>query len=302
MSRDRQLIHTAKEFTMRRTRTYPPAASRVAHVGNPFQPRGSDEAARAAEPEVHVFGKGVICDTDSRGHATPGDRPPTELVVDASEGFVPLWARNITLRWRFQERSLSFFANPEAGAAAIEDLLGEALLAWGDAAPVKFARREDLWDFEIVVREADRCNINGCVLASAFFPDAGRHELVIYPRMFTQPRKEQVDTLIHEIGHVFGLRHFFANVSETAWPSQIFGTHRAFTIMNYGNQSELTSDDRNDLKRLYQAAWSGTLTNVNGTPIRLLKPFHIDGVAPDAIVAAVEAPAPAPMVRYAGQS
>jgi hypothetical protein len=111
-------------------------------------------------------------------------------------------------------------------------------------------------------------------LASAFFPDPGQHELVIYPKMFTQSRKEQVDTLIHEIGHIFGLRHFFANVSETAWPSEVFGTHRPFTIMNYGSQSELTDDDRADLKRLYQTAWSGELTEIAGTPIRSVKPFN----------------------------
>ena len=74
------------------------------------------------------------------------------------------------------------------------------------------------------------------MLASAFFPDAGRHPLTIYPRMFTQSRKEQVDTLIHEIGHTFGLRHFFAQVSESAWPSVVFGTHQAFSIMNYGSR------------------------------------------------------------------
>ena len=45
--------------------------------------------------------------------------------------------------------------------------------------------------------------------------------------MFAQNRKEQVDTFIHEIGHVFGLRHFFANISETAWPSEIFGDAQA---------------------------------------------------------------------------
>lgn len=157
----------------------------------------------------------------------------------------------------------------------LKELLGEALLAWGDAAPINFAQRNDGWDFEIVIREADRCTINGCVLASAFFPDPGRHELVIYPRMFTQSRKEQVDTLIHEIGHTFGLRHFFANVSETTWPSEVFGTHRPFTIMNYGNQSELTNDDKKDLTQLYRMAWSGELTGINGTPIRLVQPFHV---------------------------
>jgi hypothetical protein len=247
--------------------------------------RGAEaDAAYDEQSEVHVFGNRVICDTDSRGHATPRNRSLTEIVLDASEGFIPLWAQEMTLRWRFQERSLDVFVDPEAARLGIEELMGEALLAWDDASPVKFAKRDDAWDFEIVVREQDRCNINGCVLASAFFPDAGRHELVIYPRMFSQTRAEQVETLIHEIGHAFGLRHFFANVSETAWPSVVFGTHRPFTIMNYGSQSVLTEDDKSDLKRLYESAWSGQLRKINGTPIKLVKPFHTIGApTPNAI-------------------
>ncbi len=251
----------------------------------PFQPRNPEEAAREMESAVHVFGDGVICDTDTRGYAEPGNRTPTEIVVDASEGFIPLWARGVTLRWRFQEHSMSFFENPEAAKAGIRDLLAKALLAWGDAAPVKIAQRDDAWDFEIVVREADRCTLNGCVLASAFFPDPGRHELRIYPRMFTQSPKEQVDTLIHEIGHTFGLRHFFATVSETAWPAEVFGTHRPFSIMNYGSQSELTDEDKADLKRLYQTAWSGELSEINRTPIQFMKPFHTTAVPTDNLVA-----------------
>jgi hypothetical protein len=82
-----------------------------------------------------------------------------------------------------------------------------------------------------------------------------------------------VDTLIHEIGHIFGLRHFFANVSETAWPSEVFGSHQAFSIMNYGAMSELTKVDRADLKTLYELAWQGQLTHINGTQVRLMRPF-----------------------------
>jgi Metallo-peptidase family M12B Reprolysin-like len=251
----------------------------------PFQPRNPEEAARELESQVHVFGDGIICDIDTRGYPEPGNRSPLDLVVDAPGGFIPLWARDVMLRWRFQEHSMSFFEEPEAAKAGIKELLGEALLKWGDAAPVKFAQRDDAWDFEIVVRQADRCDINGCVLASAFFPDAGRHELRIYPRMFTQSRKEQIDTLIHEIGHTFGLRHFFATVSETAWPAVVFGTHKPFSIMNYGSQSELTDEDRADLERLYQTAWSGELTEINGTQIRLMSPFHTTGVPSDNLVA-----------------
>jgi hypothetical protein len=244
---------------------------------DPFRRRDPEEAARDVEPQLHVYGPGAVCDTDTRGYATPGGRDPLELVVDATEGFVPLWALDTTLRWRFQERSLSFFEDQEAAKTAITGLLGEALLAWGEAAPVKFAQRDDVWDFEIVVRADDRCSINGCVLASAFFPDAGQHELKIYPRMFEQSRQEQVETLIHEIGHVFGLRHFFAAVSETSFPSEVFGTHQPFTIMNYGSKSVLTDDDKSDLTRLYQTAWSGELTQINGTPIRSVRPFSTIG-------------------------
>jgi hypothetical protein len=142
-----------------------------------------------------------------------------------------------------------------------------------------------------VMRSGDQCSAFGCVLAGAFFPDGGRHELELYPKMFTQVRKEQVDTFIHEIGHVFGLRHFFASVSETAWPSEIFGRHNKFSIMNYGQLSELTDADKDDLTLLYQSAWGGELTHINGTPIRLVKPYSAFAPVPDSAVAAALVPA-----------
>jgi hypothetical protein len=244
---------------------------------------------------VHVFGDGIVCDTEPRGYATPQGKSPLEIVVDASEGFIPLWARDTTLRWRFRESSMQVFKKPLSAKTTIRKLLGEALLAWGDAAPVKFTEKSDAWDFEIVMRKADDCDINGCVLASAFFPDAGRHQLYLYPKMFTQPKQEQIETLIHEIGHVFGLRHFFANVSETAFPSQIFGAHKAFSIMNYGSKSVLTADDKADLKRLYQLAWSGQLTQINGTPIKFVMPFHSLAAQPHSMVAVAQVPPAQPL-------
>jgi hypothetical protein len=170
--------------------------------------------------------------------------------------------------------------------AEIRTLFGEALLAWDVAAPVRFTEDEDVWDFEIVRRSSDACEAGRCVLASAFFPDPGRHQLVVYPMLFRQPRAEQVETLIHEIGHIFGLRHFFAKISETAWPSEIFGTHSKFSIMNYGQLSMLTDDDRNDLQRLYELVWRGAVTHVNGTPIRTVRPFHTLAPTTKALIAA----------------
>jgi hypothetical protein len=256
-------------------------ARKSADRGGPF----ALSAKVKESEEIHVVKTGVRCDTESRGHPTPHGRSPLEIVVNAPGGFIPLWSKDTTLRWTFRDSSFERFADPAAAKAQVKDLLAKAILAWDDAAPVKFTQQDDVWDFEIVMKAADDCDPNGCVLASAFFPDAGRHQLYIYPRMFEQEPQEQVETLIHEIGHAFGLRHFFALVSETAWPAEIFGTHKKFSIMNYGPDSKLTSDDKSDLKRLYQLAWSGQLTHINGTPIRFVKPYHESGTLAESPVA-----------------
>lgn len=248
-----------------------------------FQPRNPEDADRDRDYQLHLFGNNIVCDTDTRGYPQPHNRSPLEIVVDASEGFIPLWDQNTTLRWRFQEHSMSYFENPDEAKAAIKELMGEALVMWGDAAPVRFSEQDDAWDFEVAMSPTDRCTSSGCVLARAFFPDAGRHDLMLFPAMFRQSRKEMIDTLVHEFGHTFGLRHFFATVSETAWPSEVFGVHQPFSIMNYGNQSELTEDDKRDLKRLYQLAWGGELANINRTPIRFVQPFHTSGVTRTAL-------------------
>ena len=90
--------------------------------------------------------------------------------------------------------------------------------------------------------------------------------------------QEQVGrTCAPQIGHVSGCRHFFALVSETAWPAEKFGTHNKFSIMNYGADSRLTAEDKSDLKNLYQSAWKGELTRINGTPTTFRAPLPFPG-------------------------
>lgn len=259
--------------TKKATKAKKASAKTARAAKSPFARRDPVAAATAKAELTHVYGNHVVCSTDARGHAMPRGLSPVKIVLDASEGFIPLWDEDVTLRWRFQESSLTAFEHPEEAKAVTRELLGRALLAWGDATPIKFLERRENWDFEIVFRESDDCDSSGCVLASAFFPGGGQGEVVLYPKLFEQTDQEQLETLVHELGHVFGLRHFFANVSERAWPSEVFGVHRPFSIMNYGAKSVLTDDDRNDLKRLYKQVWSRELTEINGTVIRLMRPF-----------------------------
>lgn len=239
---------------------------------NPLSLKYKKDAAAAQEPFVHVYCNGAVCETDNKGHANPGGRSPVEIVVDATEGFIPLWDRNLTLRWRFQERSMAIFRSPEDAKDYLRELFAKGILLWEDAPPIKFSEAQENWDFELVVKPEENCSPNGCVLASAFFPDAGQHELNIYPTMFEQSMKEQVETMAHEIGHIFGLRHFFADIEERRWKSEIFGKHSPFSIMNYGPKSRMTKADRSDLKKLYEMVWRNELSEINGTPIQIVRP------------------------------
>ncbi len=240
---------------------------------NNFKKVGQDERIQRLEPFTHVYCQGAICQTETRGYANPQNRSPVELVVDSTDGFITLWEEGVTLNWRFQSQSLTQFQDIDTVKNYVRKLLGDALLAWGVAVPVRFSETREPWDFEIVLEETANCNAMGCVLASAFFPDSGQHELVLFPTLFEQDYPEQVETMAHELGHIFGLRHFFAAVDEAAFPSEIFGTHSKFTIMNYGPESRLTDTDRDDLERLYQSAWDGELTQINGTPIKFVQPY-----------------------------
>src|SRR3954471_7301689 len=256
--------------TKKRARSNPESVS-----ADPIEGSSPTAVNGEAVPGVHVYQEArIVCATEPRGYPTPQGRNERELRLDASEGFIPLWAEDVFLKWRFRESVLVARPDRDAIKAKTRDLLGAALVAWGDAAPIKFTEDTDVWDFEIIVRNSDDCDDTGCVLAQAFFPDAGRHQLFIYPKLFTQIEKEQLDTLAHEIGHIFGLRHWFANLSETGSPSVLFGTDNKKSIMNYGADSELTEQDSTDLKKLYQLVRSGALTEINGTPIRLIPPYH----------------------------
>ncbi|KAF9960879.1 hypothetical protein BGZ72_005549 [Mortierella alpina] len=209
------------------------------------------------DPEIHYFGKKRLCVTGGLARKLSPER-----IVVGTKGFIPLWEKDVKLRYRFNERTLRESKRPKE---EIVKVLNEAIKQWGDAAPVTFMEDGDLWDFEIHVRNAsDSPSLGG-----------GQQTLELYPTMFENPIEDQVETLVHELGHVFGLRHWFAKEEDAkgGWRSEVFGHNDPLTIMNYGEKSKLTENDKQDLKLLYTQVWSGELKAINSTPIVLFKPF-----------------------------
>ncbi|GAB3219635.1 matrixin family metalloprotease [Algoriphagus aestuariicola] len=217
---------------------------------------------RCVTDEAVVIENGNVPSSSDKGGR------PFELVVGLGN-HIPLWEQNVTLKWRLNSL-FDTYTNSDNVKDYIRELVKDALSQWGDASPVKFEESSADCDFEVIMRPDD-CDINGCTLASAFFPNSNLNILTLYPKMFTQSKFEQVETLIHEIGHIFGLRHYFAKDRESSWRSEIFGHHYPLTIMNYGHQSTITEQDRIDLKRLYSSVWSGKLSEINGLKIELFK-------------------------------
>lgn len=232
------------------------------------------------DPSIHRFGKHRLCVDGERARKLS----PLEAVL-GTRGFIPLWEKDVVLRYRFNERTLR---DTKRTKEEILELFNKAVDQWGDAAPVTFIEDNVAWDFEFYLRKDKYCFEGGCVLASAFFPETGRNKLFIYPTMFLQPPNEQVATLVHELGHVFGLRHWFAKIEDetSGWRSEVFGHNDPVTIMNYDdqttavNESTLTENDKEDLKRLYKLVWSGELKKIGVTPITLFKPISAKSAIP----------------------
>jgi hypothetical protein len=221
---------------------------------------------------IHKLKDGVICNTEPIA-SVPS---PASLVLDATDGFIPLWAHGSVLHWRFNFQSLDQYVKAEELKEVFRQLFARAIIKWDEASPIRFKEVSETPDFEVYIEKFDRCTPSGCTLANAFFPGPGHEKLFVYPKMFKQSTKEQVDSLAHEIGHIYGLRHFFASEKEKMFPSEVFGDHDPFTIMNYGTLSELTDQDKSDLATLYTSVWAGSIYEINRTPIKLFSPYHVN--------------------------
>jgi len=215
----------------------------------------------------------VICWAD-QASLPQSSTPDSRLIADATDGII-LWKQGCTLNYGFNASSFQLSSSPELTIAAVRTLFAHALAGWGDSAPVRFIEANNAYDFEFVLKPRASADELSSALAKSFFPSNRQEKFEIYPLLFEQSVAEQIETLQHELGHVFGLRHFFAREAE-AGLAVLFGTDTPFSIMNYGVESTLSQADLSDLIKLYSMAWDGRLRSINQIPIGFVLPYHLN--------------------------
>jgi hypothetical protein len=95
-------------------------------------------------------------------------------------------------------------------------------------------------------------------------------DVLIYDTSLTDPfwRKYLMNTLLHEIGHIIGLRHEFAldrNTDGTlmeSTPAQRFGTQNEHSVMSYDDINDIKDTDIKDVKAFYDLENKSLLNDV----------------------------------------
>ena len=99
-------------------------------------------------------------------------------------------------------------------------------------------------------------------LASAFFPNRVK-DVRVYDKTLVEPdwRKALKNSFLHEIKHIIGLRHEFANDPNPAEnnqpfedPAQRFGSVNPHSVMSYDDVNYINELDKRDVAAFYKLA------------------------------------------------
>ncbi len=196
-----------------------------------------------------------------------------ELFLGINRGNIQLWESGSTINWI--ARSDGYPSDQHAMEAAIG--LWRAADQWNEAMDgrVRF-RYVTVFDdaaFQLVYG-GDR----GGVLASAFFPDQWEMSLntvfVNQGQFSPQQRPLMVNTMLHELGHVLGLRHEhshsgipgFIPPEDTLFGAEsiIYGARNPRSVMAYYQGQTIQDSDVTSIRKAYDELGEGTVITGQG--------------------------------------
>jgi len=172
------------------------------------------------------------------------DGPPAEQVWMGPWGEIPRWKKGSTVN--YTAYCMGYQAPSHAYYAAYK--LYEAAERWNKMdVGVQFKWVDKLEDAAFALAYGGD---GGSTLCKGFFPNSrDLNTLFVYQRAFQAGFvNNMANMFMHELGHIMGLRHEFANQPSGRLP---WGSSNPYSVMSYSFPQEIHDSDVKDAKSFY---------------------------------------------------
>ncbi|KAH0542210.1 hypothetical protein FGG08_003332 [Glutinoglossum americanum] len=205
-------------------------------------------------PSVHddltISASKYTCSTQKSMPQTVGSPNLAGIMLGLSVN-IPRWKKGSTVKW-----AASYTGYPTLNHATYAaSQLNAATEVWNSLdIGVTFEWVTDLEDAAFVlVYGGDQ----GTVLAESFFPnEEPLNTVFVYQGAFQPGSKNiQKEIFLHELGHILGLRHEFADRPFRGNPTEggaiAFGERNEFSVMSYNFPPTIQESDKRDTRAFY---------------------------------------------------
>ncbi|CEF76351.1 hypothetical protein FGSG_08092 [Fusarium graminearum PH-1] len=183
--------------------------------------------------------------------ALPSSQPNVPSIVVGYQAVIPRWSgspNNPTiLRWYLN--ASTFPDEEEANFAAVA--LNQAAREWNNVnfgVAVQQTTNKNEANFNLIFKK--KSHIEG-LLAYAFFPGQKPMNIVVMAFGMDLPHRLQLkNTFLHELGHVFGLRHEFA-IEKEQKGAQLWSVPNEDSVMAYKPAPQIQESDMTGIRTFY---------------------------------------------------
>ncbi len=204
--------------------------------------------------------------------ATQRNESLDELYLGTLIGNITLWESGSTINWI--ARSDGYPEDGQAIEVAVR--LAQATEEWNKVMDGR-VRFQYVTNFDDACFKLEYGGFKGPVLAEAFKPyDYTKvlNTVYVYQLLFDPKyRVHMLGTMLHELGHVLGLRHEFAHHVVHGWgpedvegifESILYGSNNPQSVMAYYMGQTIQDSDKEDIRRAYDELMDGTVISGQG--------------------------------------